>query len=159
MILSDDLETLDAVLPSGCCQSDCEYYLHVAELFKKASMSSHEVHFLQLALSVWPEGGELDEVSANTWASIIKGYSDLGLYEDAYCYLISSPHQDQYVTRLSCLVSSNLHVRQEAPLCFKSGVQNVRKRRVGPASLHELPRTRAGSRIRTFIQSPPRKST
>lgn len=95
MVLSDAQQSLDAVLPSGCCQSECAYYLHIAELFKRAGMTSHEVRFLRLALSVWPEGGELDEVSQNTWSSIIKGYSGLGLYDDAYCCLISSPHHDQ----------------------------------------------------------------
>ncbi|KAL5508105.1 hypothetical protein ACEPAH_5723 [Sanghuangporus vaninii] len=128
VILSDDLQSLDAILPSGCCHSDCVYYLHVADLFKRAGMTSHEVHFLRLALSVWPEGGELDEVSQNTWASIIKGYSDLGLYDDAYCYLISFPHRDQkqqYVSNLVYKMCENNALDRLLSMNFRGLVQEV----------------------------------
>lgn len=98
----EDLEALDACFPNGCLHSECDYYLHVSGLFKKAGMLAQEVHFLKLALAVWPKGQELLEISSSTWNAIIKGYSDLGLYDDAYCYLLSSPHVDQYV--ISCVV-------------------------------------------------------
>ncbi|EJD01293.1 uncharacterized protein FOMMEDRAFT_158427 [Fomitiporia mediterranea MF3/22] len=128
VLLSDDLQTLDAVFPNGCCRSDCEYYLHIAELFKKASMTAQELHFLRLALSVWPEGAELDEISLNTWAAIIKGYSDLGLYEDAYCYLISSPHHDQrhqYVSNLVYKMCENDALNRLLSMNFRGLVQEV----------------------------------
>lgn len=84
------------MLPSGRFDTECEYYVHVSQLFKARNLVSHQVQFLKLALSVWPEGSEL-EASVSTWAEIIKGYTELHLYEDAYCALIASPHQDQYV--------------------------------------------------------------
>ena len=71
----------------------------MAGLFKLAGMISNEVKFLKLALSVWPEGNEV-EASAATWSAIIKGYSDLRLYEDAYTAIISSPHHEEYVRRI-----------------------------------------------------------
>lgn len=95
-VSDDEIEALAAVLQSTFLTTECEYYLHVAGLFKLAGMISNEVKFLKLALSVWPETSEV-ETSSATWSAIIKGYSDLRLYEDAYTAIISSPHNEEYV--------------------------------------------------------------
>ncbi|KAI5124761.1 hypothetical protein M0805_005395 [Coniferiporia weirii] len=101
----DDNDALSSVLPTGALfLTECNYYLHVAELFRAAGMTVHEVNFTKLALSVWPDGEDLTEVSVASWANVIKGYSDLSLYEDAYCALISSPHHDQRHQYVSYLV-------------------------------------------------------
>lgn len=69
--------------------SDFEFYLHAAALFKSGSVITHEVHFTQLALSVAPYAVDTSEL----WYSAIKGLIDLGLYEDAYTALMSSPYE------------------------------------------------------------------
>ena len=97
--LSDaDRDALASVLPSGdLLHSECEYFLHAAEIFRNHNLISHEISFTRFAISTWPEGEALNEVSITSWASVIKGHADLGLYEDAYCSLIASPHLDQCV--------------------------------------------------------------
>lgn len=95
-----DLRSLKAVLPvNSFFKSDFEYYLHVAELFRNASIVQHDVTFSQHALAVAPEVSETSDV----WANVIRGYSDLGSYEDAYSCLIASPHENLYVP--DCLVN------------------------------------------------------
>jgi len=91
---SEDQEALTVVLPSAeLFGSEFSFYIHVLMLFKSKSLVHHEVLFAQLALSVTPPG--VDTVSL--WYSIIKGHTDLGLYENAYASLIATPHDKQYV--------------------------------------------------------------
>ena len=68
--------------------SSFEFYLHAAALFKPSSVTTYEVQFTQLALSVAPHGVN----TAELWYSVIKGFTDLGLYDDAYTALMSSPY-------------------------------------------------------------------
>lgn len=68
--------------------SSFDFYLHAAALFKPGSVTTYEVLFTQLALSIVPHG--LNTV--DLWYSVIKGLTDLGQYEDAYTALVSSPY-------------------------------------------------------------------
>ncbi|KAF7330785.1 hypothetical protein MVEN_02417700 [Mycena venus] len=67
------------------------FYLHVSKLFKMASLVQHEVQFTQLALSVAPP----DADTSSLWNTIIKGYTDLSLYDDAHSSLIATPYEKQ----------------------------------------------------------------
>lgn len=58
-----------------------------------ASLVQHEVLFAQLALSVPPP----DEDTAALWYTVIKGYTDLSLFDDAYSSLIATPYEKQSV--------------------------------------------------------------
>ena len=69
--------------------SSFDFYLHAAALFKPASVTTYEVLFTQLALAISPYGLDTTEL----WHTVIKGLIDLGLYEDAYTALMSSPYR------------------------------------------------------------------
>ncbi|KAJ3536697.1 hypothetical protein NM688_g6802 [Phlebia brevispora] len=85
----EDSEALAAVLPGAqLFASSFEFYLHAAALFKPCSVTTYEVLFTQLALSVVPHGVS----TLDLWYRVIKGLTDLGLYEDAYTALMSSPY-------------------------------------------------------------------
>ncbi|KAJ7067941.1 nucleoporin Nup120/160-domain-containing protein [Mycena amicta] len=88
----EDHEALCFVLPTpDAPDSAFLFYLHAAKLFKIASLVQYEVSFTQLALSVAP----VDAVTSSLWATIIKGYTDLSLYDDAYSALIASPYEKE----------------------------------------------------------------
>lgn len=90
----EDREALAAVLPgTELFESEFDFYLHASSLFKAASSTSHETMFSQLSLAVAPPG--IDTTSL--WHGLIKGLTDLGLYEDAYAALISTPYDRLYV--------------------------------------------------------------
>ncbi|KAL4241382.1 Nucleoporin Nup120/160 [Abortiporus biennis] len=85
----EDRTALASVLPgSELSDSTFRFYIHVAELFKNASALNHEVYFSQLALSVSPS--TID--STWLWHIVVKGLSELGLYDDAYTALVSCPY-------------------------------------------------------------------
>ncbi|KAI0363723.1 hypothetical protein BV20DRAFT_957701 [Pilatotrama ljubarskyi] len=87
---ADDQEALAVVLPGQkLFPAQFDFYLHVADLFKAALSTYHEVFFTQLALAVAPPG--LDTVSL--WQGVIKGLTDLGQYEDAYTAMVSAPYE------------------------------------------------------------------
>ncbi|KAJ7499350.1 nucleoporin Nup120/160-domain-containing protein [Mycena latifolia] len=89
---SEDHEALSFVLPaSDPFDSAFFFYLHVSKLFKMASLVQHEVSFAQLALSVAPPEAD----TSSLWSTIIKGYTDLSLYDDAYSSLIATPYEKQ----------------------------------------------------------------
>jgi len=67
------------------------FYIHVSEMFKKHSLVYYEVLFAQLAISSAP----LDVDTSSLRSTVIKGYTDLGMYEDAYAALIASPFNKQ----------------------------------------------------------------
>ena len=89
--LSDeDREALAAVLPGAeLFAAEFDYYLHAAALFKAASDALHEVSFTQRAIAVAPLGAD----AAPLWHGVIRGLTDLGLYEDAYASLVSTPYE------------------------------------------------------------------
>jgi nuclear pore complex protein Nup160 len=70
-------------------KSEFEFYLHVAELFRASEIAQHDVAFSQHALAVASNAVDTSDI----WANIIRGYCDLGIYEDAYSCLIASPHE------------------------------------------------------------------
>src|SRR5438477_1655790 len=89
VVLPDDEEALSVVLPGGeLFDTEFSYYLHASSLFKSAGQVRHEVLFSQLALSVVPEN--LD--SSDIWYSVIRGNTDLGLYDEAYASLMVTPY-------------------------------------------------------------------
>jgi nuclear pore complex protein Nup160 len=90
----EDHEALSFVLPAtDPFDTTFFFYLHASKLFKMASLVQHEVFFTQLALSVAP----LDADTSSLWNTIIKGYTDLSLYDDAYSSLIATPYEQQSV--------------------------------------------------------------
>nr|GAT46227.1 predicted protein [Mycena chlorophos] len=85
----EDNETLSIVLPAPETPTTAFlFYLHAAKLFKTASLVQYEVSFTQFALSVAPP----DADTSSLWATVIKGYTDLSLYDDAYAGLIATPY-------------------------------------------------------------------
>lgn len=84
----DDREALEAVLPGGFYDSAFHFYLHAASLFKAAGVTSYEVTFSQLALSVAPSGLN----TSSLWYNVIRGLIDLGLYQDSYATLLACPY-------------------------------------------------------------------
>ncbi|KZT26905.1 hypothetical protein NEOLEDRAFT_1111428 [Neolentinus lepideus HHB14362 ss-1] len=85
----EDCGRVDVVAPAGALISQYNFYLHVAGLFRAAHVTSCEIAFSQLAISVAPPSTDLQEL----WYTIIKGYTDLAQYEDAYSALISTPYE------------------------------------------------------------------
>ncbi|KAJ7087255.1 nucleoporin Nup120/160-domain-containing protein [Mycena belliarum] len=88
----EDHEALSFVLPaSDPFDSAFFFYLHASKLFKAASLVQYEVLFAQFALSVAPPEAD----TSSLWSTIIKGYTDLSLYDDAYSSLIATPYEKQ----------------------------------------------------------------
>ncbi|KAH9950096.1 nucleoporin Nup120/160-domain-containing protein [Amylocystis lapponica] len=86
---TEDQQALAAVLPGAeLFNSEFDFYLHAAGLFRTSSVTSHEVVFSQLALSVAPSGSD----TASLWHGVIKSLTDLGLFEDAYTTLVATPY-------------------------------------------------------------------
>ncbi|GBE80373.1 hypothetical protein SCP_0300880 [Sparassis crispa] len=86
VLTMEDHEAPAGVLPGAAfLQSVFDLYLHIASLFKAISVTSSEVVFSQLALSVAPPGVD----TASLWHAVIRGLTDLGLYEDVYAPLVS----------------------------------------------------------------------
>jgi len=84
----EDEGALALVLPGGeLLDSEFAFYFFVSSLFKSASQVHHEVLFSQLALSVAPPNWDCTPL----WQSVIRGNTDLGLYDDAYASLIATP--------------------------------------------------------------------
>ncbi|KAJ4472069.1 nucleoporin Nup120/160-domain-containing protein [Lentinula aciculospora] len=97
----EDRDTLQDVLPSShLFDSSYPFYLYIATLFKSNSLQYHEVHFTKLALSVAPP--MLD--TSSLWHTIVRGYIDLGLFDEAYAAWISTPSHAQKREHISQLV-------------------------------------------------------
>ncbi|KAF8227965.1 hypothetical protein L208DRAFT_1490549 [Tricholoma matsutake] len=85
----EDQDALASVLPGAeLFDSSFSFYLHASNVFKMSSLVYHEVQFAQLALAVAPP-----EDTSTLWVNIIKGYTDLVMYEDAYASLMSNPYE------------------------------------------------------------------
>ncbi|KAK0467905.1 nucleoporin Nup120/160-domain-containing protein [Desarmillaria tabescens] len=76
------------------------FYIHAAGLFKSKSLVYQETVFTQLAISVAPS--EIDTITL--WATVIRGYTELALYDDAYAAWISTPNEKQKRENISQLV-------------------------------------------------------
>lgn len=88
----DDRDALQSVLPaSQMFESAFSFYRYNASLFKSNSLQYHEVIFTQLALSVAPA----DVDTSALWHTLVRGYIDLGLFDEAYASWISTPSDTQ----------------------------------------------------------------
>ena len=68
-----------------------DFYLHAASLFRAHAVTTYEVAFTQLALSVIPPKVNGD-ARQELWQTVIKGNIALGLFEEAYAAIVSSPY-------------------------------------------------------------------
>lgn len=84
----EDAETLSAVLPGKALhQSGFTFYLEASSIFREKGLTPHEVGFLQLALSVASPETNIPDL----WYGLIRGYIDLGLWEEAYSAMTATP--------------------------------------------------------------------
>jgi hypothetical protein len=121
---AEDGQALSGVLPGAkLFDADFSFYLNTAALFKTASDVDHEVLFSQLALSVAPP----DQDTTPLWYTVIKGLTDLALYEDAYAALVSVPYEKLYVPLVFPSASLIFLFFQEARLCSSACIQDVRR--------------------------------
>lgn len=89
---AEDQVSLASVLPSGeAFDSEFAFYIHASNIFKHCGLTRHEVLFAQLAISVAPPSGD----TAALWHIVIKGYIELGYYDNAYAALMATPHERQ----------------------------------------------------------------
>ncbi|KAI0092550.1 nucleoporin Nup120/160-domain-containing protein [Irpex rosettiformis] len=89
-LLQEDSEALAAVLPGAeLFDSQFGFYLHAAALFKAGSATTYEVLFSQHAISTAP----IDVNTSALWQVVIRGFIELGLYDDAYGALMSTPYE------------------------------------------------------------------
>ncbi|KAF8974708.1 nucleoporin Nup120/160-domain-containing protein [Flammula alnicola] len=87
----EDSEALTSVLPNTHpMDSQYSFYLFAADLFRNTFVH-HEVQFSQLAIQVAPPGAE----TASLWNTVVKGLTDLALYEDAYASVMAMPFEKQ----------------------------------------------------------------
>ncbi|EGO01552.1 hypothetical protein SERLA73DRAFT_158827 [Serpula lacrymans var. lacrymans S7.3] len=85
----EDDESLAAVLPGAVLfDSEFTFYLHATSLFKSAALTYHEISFARLALATSPPHVD----TAELWYTIIRGYTELGRFEDAYSSIVTTPH-------------------------------------------------------------------
>ena len=90
-MVPQDLFPLIRVLPdSRPFDGPDTYCLHVAMLFKSCSLVHEEIYFTRMALSLTTPDSETSAL----WQALIKGYADLGLYDDAYASWTSTPYDD-----------------------------------------------------------------
>ena len=145
---SDDQEAFAVILPGeDLFATQFDFYLHVADLFRAALSTYHDVFFTQLALSSAEPG--LD--TTTLWHNVIKGLTDLGQYEDAYTALISAPHERLYVKALVLFASAaDAGFFQEKGLHKSAALPDVRRKCRRQADGAQLRRTcrRSGGRAR-----------
>lgn len=88
----EDREALLVVVPSArVFDSPFAFYIHASEMFKNHLLVYYEVRFAQLAISTAPPGVD----TSTLWYTVIKGYLDLGRYDDAYAALMATPYEKQ----------------------------------------------------------------
>ncbi|KAI0347005.1 hypothetical protein BDW22DRAFT_1367225 [Trametopsis cervina] len=96
-----DREALASVLPGAeLFESQFDFYLHAAGLFKALSATGYEVLFSQHAISTAPLGVN----TSMLWQVVIKGSAESGLYDDAYAALMSTPYERLRRENVSTLV-------------------------------------------------------
>ncbi|KAG5644918.1 hypothetical protein DXG03_007383 [Asterophora parasitica] len=87
---AEDQESLARILPAiELLHSQYFFYIHVSNLFKLSGWVHYEVLFAQLAISVAPPNAD----TSSLWATLITGFSELALYEDAYAALMATPYE------------------------------------------------------------------
>lgn len=93
----EDGNSLGAVLPNTQpMESEYNFYLLAADMFRNGYVQ-HEVRFTTLALQVAPAGVD----TLPLWSSIVKGLTDLALYDDAYATLMHNPSETQFVLQFT----------------------------------------------------------
>jgi len=70
--------------------SQFAFYLFAADLFRNHYIQQ-EIHFSQLAIQLAPHGAETMQL----WNAVVKGLTDLALYEDAYAAVMAMPFEKQ----------------------------------------------------------------
>jgi nuclear pore complex protein Nup160 len=104
----EDQDALASVLPGAeLFDSSFSFYLHVSNIFKMSSLVYHEVEFAQLAVAVAPP-----EDTSALWVTIVKGYTDLGMYEDAYAFLMAYPYEKLCASLLVASMSNLTFLRK-----------------------------------------------
>lgn len=89
----EDAEALGAVIPNGqVIQNEYAFYLFAADLFHNVYLA-YEVRFSQLAIQVAPSISD----TVPLWNNVVKGLTELGLYEDAYATVMQTPFEKQFV--------------------------------------------------------------
>ncbi|KAJ3743459.1 nucleoporin Nup120/160-domain-containing protein [Lentinula detonsa] len=97
----EDRDALQNVLPSSqLFDTSHSFYLYIATLFKSNSLQHYEVHFTQLALSVAPPNTD----TLSLWHTVVRGYIDLGLFDEAYAAWVSTPSDVQKREHIGQLV-------------------------------------------------------
>lgn len=87
----EDRDALQAVLDFSQAGTLFSFYCHCAHLFKTKSLLYREIAFTQLALSAATE----EASDPMMWSTIIKGYTDLGFFDDAYSIWTVTPSEQQ----------------------------------------------------------------
>ena len=102
----EDQEALASVLPGAeLFNSTFSFYLHASNIFKMSSFVHHEIQFAQLALAAAPP-----EDTSALWVNVVKGYTDLAMYDDAYASLMSNPYERLYAVSVCYLdIQSNVY--------------------------------------------------
>ncbi|KAH7343853.1 nucleoporin Nup120/160-domain-containing protein [Rhizoctonia solani] len=128
-----DQLALESVLPPPLnLESACTYYRHVAELFNDACCLTQAIPFWRQAIDDAPP--DLD--ARGMWSKVFRAYVDLGMWEDAYVVLVSTPYADlhrenvrqlviamceaNYTDKLAHLGFVGHHVEVERTLSFKA---------------------------------------
>ncbi|KAF9057494.1 nucleoporin Nup120/160-domain-containing protein [Panaeolus papilionaceus] len=87
----EDVEALSSVLTTAHpIDSQFAFYQFAANLFQN-TVVQYQVHFSQLALQVAPDTADTSAL----WSVVVKGLTDLGLYEDAYASIMVTPFEKQ----------------------------------------------------------------
>ncbi|KDR83495.1 hypothetical protein GALMADRAFT_55353 [Galerina marginata CBS 339.88] len=108
----EDSEALVSVLPSPHPMgSQYSFYLYAADLFRNTFIH-HEVQFSKLAIQVAPAGAEI----APLWNTVVKGLTELALYEDAYGSVMAMPFEKE---KREC--ATQLAIR----MCEESAVEKL----------------------------------
>ncbi|CAE6454482.1 unnamed protein product [Rhizoctonia solani] len=124
---------LETVLPPPLSlESACVYYRHVAELFNDACCLTQAIPFWRQAIEDAPP--DLD--ARGMWSKVFRAYVDLGMWEDAYVVLVSTPYADlhrenvrqiviamceaNHTDKLAHLGFVGHHVEVERTLSFKA---------------------------------------
>jgi hypothetical protein len=127
-LTQEDREALLDVMPSArVFDSSFTFYIHASEMFKNQLLVYYEVLFAQLAISTAP--ANID--TSSLWYTVIKGYLDLGRYDDAYAALMATPHERQLVF-CPCFLASVMLIQntlQEKRMCQPTDLPDVRERR------------------------------
>jgi hypothetical protein len=96
----EDSDALASVLPTAQpMNSQFAFYLFAADLFRNHHVQQ-EIHFSQLAIQLAPHGAETMQL----WNAVVKGLTDLALYEDAYAGVMAMPFEKQFVVSFDSLI-------------------------------------------------------